>query len=313
MSFSSTAKNELARTVSQKSCCNRAEFTAFLRMEGNVHIGTEHKISISMTTKNAAAARKMVKLAKELFSVETEIVVFRNDRLKKQQMFTVRIPPQNGVMAILSCLGIGEEGENIEGATEKLLHNKCCQRAYLRGAFLGGGSVSNPENDYHLEIVSSDLAHCKLLIDLMGNFGLQGKLGNRKNGHVVYLKESEQIADFLNIIGAHQALLALENTRVYKGMRNQVNRLVNCETANLNKTVNAAIRQQEEIKFIIEKLGWEGLDYPLRELAQLRLEHPDISFKELGAMLSPPIGKSGVNHRMKKIEEIAADLRGNSE
>lgn len=204
---------------------------------------------------------------------------------------------------------LDQEGEVLAGIAPDLIQKKCDKIAYLRGAFLAGGSINNPEGTYHLEIITNDSQHAEALTDLMNYFQLGAKISLRKNWYVVYIKESENIVDFLGFIGAHRALLEFENVRVLKDVRNKVNRLVNCETANLTKTVMAAIRQKENIELIASTIGLQALPLPLREIAQLRLEYPDASLKELGEMLTPKVGKSGVNHRMRKIDELAEKLK----
>lgn len=190
-----------------------------------------------------------------------------------------------------------------------LMKDTCCKRAYIRGAFLGGGSVSDPEKKgYHLEFITHSEEYGESLKTLINEFGLESKLIDRKANHIVYLKEGDQIVDLLNIIGAHKALLDFENVRIVKQMRNDVNRLVNCETANLNKTVNAAMRQVQDIELIESRVGLGALPDGLSQLAELRLEQPEASLKELGELLDPPVGKSGVNHRFKKIHKFAESL-----
>jgi DNA-binding protein WhiA len=188
---------------------------------------------------------------------------------------------------------------------------KCCKRSYIRGAFLAGGSVNNPEtSSYHLEIFSLYKEHNDSLCELMNTFDLNSKTLERKKGFITYLKEAEKITELLNIIGAHQALLRFEDVRIVRDMRNSVNRLVNCETANLNKTIGAAIRQVENIRFIDDKIGLDALPDKLREIAKLRVEYQDVTLKELGEMVSSgTISKSGINHRLRKLDQIAEQLR----
>ncbi len=190
-----------------------------------------------------------------------------------------------------------------------LLKNNENIRAFIRGAFLGGGSISDPGKTYHMEFVTNNEDFAESLKDLINELGFNCKVVSRKNNYVVYLKESEQISDLLSIIGAHSALLSLQNTKVVKAMRNNVNRIVNCETANLSKTVNAAVRQIENIRFIQDTVGINSLPDNLQEIASIRLEYEDMTLKELGEMLDPPISKSGVNHRLRKLEEIAEDMK----
>ena len=175
--------------------------------------------------------------------------------------------------------------------------------------FIGGGSISNPDKNYHMEFVTNNREFSESLKDEINKLGFNFKVVQRKNNYIVYLKESEQISDLLSIIGAHNALLSLQNAKIVKEMRNNVNRIVNCETANLSKTVNTAVRQIENIKFIESKIGIDKLPKNLQEIARVRIIYEDMSLKELGDMLSDPIGKSGVNYRLRKIEEIANNLR----
>lgn len=196
--------------------------------------------------------------------------------------------------------------------TEKLglvLQNTCCKRAYIRGAFLAAGSMSDPEKNYHFEIVTLHEQFAVQLQDVLDFFELDAKIVIRKKYYVVYIKEGAKIVDVLNIMEAHIALMNLENVRILKDMRNTVNRRVNCETANINKTVSAAVKQAEDIRFLQEHRGLSELNQGLQDIAYLRLEHPEATLKELGEMLNPPVGKSGVNHRLKKLSKIAEDMR----
>ena len=191
-----------------------------------------------------------------------------------------------------------------------LIQRSCCKRAYIRGAFLAGGSISDPKKSYHFEIVCRSVPQAKQLCEVMGSFGMDAKIVARKKYQVVYIKEGEQIVDLLNVMEAHIALMDLENVRILKEMRNSVNRKVNCETANISKTVNAAVQQVRDIEYIRNTAGLSSLPDNLQEMALLRLEYPDAPLKELGTYLNPPVGKSGVNHRLRRISEIARDLRG---
>lgn len=311
MSFSKETKEELARIFPEKRCCRLAELAALIRMDGTITISTQHRMGLNIVTENAAVARKAFRLAKQVFHMETELQVQKSTKLKKNNHYIVKFTANERMPGILAEMGILDESGSIQpGIYKNLVKTQCCRRSYLRGAFLGAGSVNSPEGNYHLEIITNNIKYAEALAKLINRFkGIQAKVNSRKNWHMVYLKESEQIVHFLNIIGAHQALLSFENTRIVKGMRNQVNRLVNCETANLNKTVNASMRQVENIRYLDEVLGLDKLPVRLKDLARLRLENPDISLKELGEIMEPPVGKSGVNHRMRKIEELADDIR----
>jgi len=189
------------------------------------------------------------------------------------------------------------------------ISNRCCKKAVLRGAFLLTGSVSDPEKSYHLEITCKREDAALFLSIIMNSFGLNPKVIYRNDHYVVYIKEGEGVVDFLNITGAHSALMSLENVRIVKDMRNSVNRIVNCETANLDKLVNASVRQIQNIKYIEENIGFANVPPALREIARLRLDNSAVSLKELGLLLDPPLGKSGVNHRLRKLDGIAEAAR----
>ncbi|MDR3560185.1 MAG: DNA-binding protein WhiA [Negativicutes bacterium] len=308
MSFSTDVKNELARVTGEQGCCHIAELAALMRMGGTMLIGGNNNLGITFTTENAAVARKVLMLVKRGFELKTEVMVTRGRRLKKVNSYMIRVAPSPVVTEVLSVLGI-MRGETLNaGRDSGLLRRSCCRRAYLRGAFLGGGSVSKPEGEYHMELVAGNQDFAKTLVRLLKSFGLTAKITDRKQDYVVYMKDGDAITSFLRIIGAHNALFAFENVRVVKDMRNQVNRLVNCETANLQKTVDAAVRQVERIHLIERRLGFGKLPPSLRETAELRLANPEATLQELVDLSGGRPGKSGMNHRLRKLEQIAAHL-----
>lgn len=313
MSFSMKTKNELSRIIPEDRCCQLAELSSLIRMSGTIQLIGFKKLNVRVTTENAAIARKIFTLLKMCFGIHTELMVQKNKLLKKNNHYVIIINSDMGANDILEKVGIlkVEAGQfSIDYSVPKqLVKSHCCKRAYLRGAFLGAGSVSDPEKTYHLEFVTSSEEHSEDLKDLINQFDLAAKIVQRKSNFVVYLKEGDQIVDLLNIIGAHSALLNLENIRIVKQVRNNVNRIVNCETANLNKIVNASIRQIQNIEFIQQNYGFKILPDSLREIAELRLDYKEASLRELGQMLNPPVGKSGVNHRLRKIEKIAENLK----
>lgn len=313
MSFSQTAKNEICRISGEENCCHIAELSALIKTSGTISLNGQHNIGFRVTTESPAIARRVYSLIKNSFSIKPEVLLKRNRQLKKNNIYMVVVSHDRGAINVLKSCGIlssAEKGISINyGIKKSIISNECCRRAYIRGAFLGGGSVTNPEKTYHLEFVTHIQEHAEDLSALINSYGLNSKVIRRKSSFVVYLKEGEQIVDLLNIIGAHTSLLDLENVRIYKEMRNNVNRLVNCETANLNKTVNASVRQVECIKFIKNTVGLKKLPPNLRQISEARLNHPDASLKELGELFDPPIGKSGVNHRLRKLEQFAEELR----
>ncbi len=308
MSFSAVTKEELARITENRLCCSLAELAALVRMDGTLQIGDNQHYALNVTTESAPVARKIYRLAKNILNLPATIMVRRRLRFRKNNAYIVIIYPKG--LEDLQKLGLlDQDGQVQPGIPAKIVKTRCDQKAYLRGAFLAGGSINNPEGNYHLEIITNDEKHADALCGLLNRFNLGAKISTRKNWHVVYIKESEHIVEFLGFIGAHHALLEFENVRVFKDMRNQVNRLVNCETANLNKTVDAAVRQVENIQLIANTIGVAALPPALREIAELRLQFPDASLKELGEMLQPRVGKSGVNHRMRKIDELAERIQ----
>ncbi|EJP6472127.1 DNA-binding protein WhiA [Clostridium sp. FAM 1755] len=312
MSFSLKVKNEVCKYVEINKQEAIAELSAIMKVSGTL-LFTNKQFNFKITTENAAIARLVFKILKEHFGIHTEIMIKKNNSLKKNNIYIILISEEEGVKFLLKEVGIIKETINVFSLDYNIPENiiECdeCRRAYIRGAFLGGGSISNPEKTYHLEFVTHNEEYAKDLSDLINSYNLNSKVIKRKNSYIIYLKEGEQIVDLLNIIGAHASLLELENVRIMKEMRNNVNRLVNCETANLSKTVNAAVRQVESIKFIEREIGLGRLPKNLRDVAELRIKYPDESLRELGKMLNPPVGKSGVNHRLRRIEKIADELK----
>ncbi|MBM7713874.1 DNA-binding protein WhiA [Siminovitchia sp. FSL H7-0308] len=308
MSFASVTKKELTN-LSIKDCCTKAELSALIRMNGSLSFSNRELI-VNIQTENAAIARRIYILIKKNYDTVVELLVRKKMRLKKNNVYIVRL--RDKAEPLLKDLKIlGDNFTFIREISPALIKKKCCRRSYLRGAFLAGGSVNNPEtSSYHLEIFSIYKEHNDSLCELMNSFQLNSKTLERKNGFITYLKEAEKITEFLNIVGAHSALLRFEDVRIVRDMRNSVNRLVNCETANLNKTIGAALRQVENIRYIQETVGLDLLPDKLREIAELRMAHQDVTLKELGEMVSGgQISKSGINHRLRKIDEIADKLR----
>jgi len=308
MSFASEIKKELTG-IDVDTCCTYAELAALIRMNGAFSVSKED-YTLDVQTENAAIARRIYTLIKSIYEAPVELLVRKKMKLKKNNVYIVRL--KRKVAALLEDLGILEKQFVLTRTIpEKYLQTSCCKRAYLRGAFLAGGSVNNPEtSSYHLEIYNFYKEHNTALCQLMNDFGLRARELERKKGHIVYIKESEKITEFLIIVGAHNGLFKFEDVRIVRDMRNSVNRLVNCETANLNKTIGAAFRQIESIKYIRETVGIEALPEKLQEIARLRVEHQDVSLRELGELAAGgPISKSGVNHRLKKIDDFAENLR----
>ena len=309
VSYASYVKKELTSLPVHPEHA-KAELAAFLRMNGVLSLH-DHQFSLDITTENPAIARRIFSLIKTAYGIEPLLIVSKKMKLKKNYQYLVRLQKQ--VHEILTDLEIFDNNNGlITGIPEKIMSSEQRAMSYLRGAFLASGSVNNPETSrYHLEIYSLYEDHNQDLLKLMNNFFyLNAKETRRRSGYIVYLKEAEKIGDFLHIVGAVNAMLAFEDLRIMRDMRNSVNRLVNCDTANLKKTANAAAKQVEDIQLIEEKFGLENLPEKLTVLARFRLTHPELSLKEVAAQVPDgPISKSGVNHRFQKIREIAKQLK----
>ncbi|KAB1438300.1 DNA-binding protein WhiA [Candidatus Galacturonibacter soehngenii] len=312
MSFSSDVKDELSRQISLGRHCQIAEIAAIISLCGKVIISIEDKYCIKVHTENVAVARKYFTLIKKTFNINTEISIRRNVYLKKTRTYSILIKGHEDSVRVLNACKLIEDGEikeNLSIVSNLVIQNSCCKRAFIRGAFLASGSISDPEKFYHLEIVCTKHDKAVQLQNIINTFELESKIVQRKKYYVVYIKEGAQIVEILNVMEAHVALMNLENVRILKEMRNSVNRQVNCETANINKTVSAAVKQIEDIKYIKARMGFEGLSEGLGDVARIRLEYPEATLKEIGELLSPPVGKSGVNHRLRKLSNLAQELR----
>ena len=290
MSFSSEVKAELAKNISSARHCRIAELSGMMSMVADVWYRNGSLFKLCITTERSIIAKTMAALIKVLFDIRMECSVKRtgsNSRiyrmvLDQQQeiermMQTLKLSPDFGI----SQNGVAKVSCQDMTVNRMVVQQQCCKRAFIKGVFMTSGTVSDPKKGYHLEIVCNN-------------------------------EDGTMIVDMLNIMGAHISLMNMENVRILKDISNNVNRRVNCEAANLNKTVSAAVRQIQDINYVIETRGITYLPDNLRSLAELRLEEPDASLKELGEMMNPPIGKSGVNHRLRKISEIAEDLRQKS-
>lgn len=296
MSFSSEVKQELAVSFAKSRHCMLAELSAIINYTGKVSI-LKGEVSLLLQTDNQLVREKYGVLLERLFHIEP-----RERKMSQEE-----------TLKVLEGVKLWDKAnhcfKNTSGVDGILIQQNCCKRAFIRGAFLSAGSISNPNKGYHFEIVCTSLPQAKQIQSAMNSFEADAKIVTRKKNQVVYVKEGTHIVDLLNVMGAHEALMNLENVRIVKEMRNSVNRQVNCETANISKTVNAAVRQIEDIVYIRDHMGLESLPDHLREMALLRLKYPDVPLKELGSYLNPPVGKSGVNHRLRKLSKIAEEMR----
>ena len=312
MSFSGKVKEELAGNISTARHCRIAELAALTALCGTVVINRFDRYSIKIHTENILVARKVFTLIEKTFNIKTDISVRRNVA-KESVSYAVVVRKHEDALRILQAEKmVGEHQrptDEIGPVSPLVIQQICCRRAFLRGAFLAAGSMSDPNKSYHFEIVCAAGEMAERIRSVICSFEMDAKIVTRKKSFVVYLKEGSQIVDILNIMEAHVSLMELENVRILKEMRNSVNRKVNCETANINKTVSAAVKQVEDITYLRDRIGFENLPDNLVETALARLSNPDATLKELGESMAPPVGKSGINHRLRKLSEMADRVR----
>lgn len=314
MSFSGDVKEELSKLTSGGRHCRLAETAAILSLCGKIIFTENDRCFVKIQTENLPVARKYFTLLKKAFNIRAEVSVRKG---REARSYSVVVCKDHEARRLLrdTCL-LNSDGDICECMSlihNRLLKQNCCRRAFIRGAFLAAGSVSDPKKSYHFEIACASGEKAEQIKELLACFRIDAKTVIRKKHYVVYVKEGSQIVELLGLMGAHVSLMQLENVRIVKEVRNSVNRKVNCETANLNKTVSAAVRQLEDIRCIEAMVGLHKLNGSLEEIARLRLEHPDASLMELGDMLSPKVGKSGVNHRLRRLSQIAERLREGKE
>ncbi|MCI9595249.1 MAG: DNA-binding protein WhiA [Lachnospiraceae bacterium] len=317
MSYASRIKDELSRQLSPARHCQIAEIAAIISLCGRISISADNRYCMKIHTENVAVARKCFTLLKKTFNIVTDVSIRRNSYLKKNRTYSVVVNDHQDTIRVLQAAKLigadGEIEENLSLQKNMVVKHTCCRRAFIRGAFLAAGSISDPEKSYHFEITCATEEKARQLRGIIGTFGLDAKIVVRKKYFVVYMKEGCQIVDMLNVMEAPVALMDLENIRILKEMRGQVNRQVNCETANIHKTVSAAVKQLRDIEYIRDTTGLATLPERLEEIARARLEKPEATLKELGEELDPPVGKSGVNHRLRKLSEIASAMRAEEE
>ncbi|MDR2036120.1 MAG: DNA-binding protein WhiA [Coriobacteriales bacterium] len=299
MSFTAEVKDELSRIVSDHEACKKAELSALVRIEG--HLSGKYRLELVIEI--APVARIAVRLLHDIYHLKTEITT-RRSVLHKTYSYLITVPAQIGLKEALNDLGIISESGLEIGIAPRLVQQPCCLVSYLRGAFLGGGFIANPKRDFHFELNCGHEGLANGLVALLAQNAIPSKAIIRRNSWIVYIKGAEPIVDFLALIGAHKAVLAIEEVRVTKSIRNDENRRVNAELANQAKSVEASLTQMQNIQMLVDSKGLENLPKALQEVALLRLAHPDVSLRELGELASPPLSKSAINHRIRRIEEL---------
>ncbi len=309
MSFTEKVKHELIRNNKKSKEEILAELSALIRMNGSIQI-IEKKLAVNIELYYGNLARKVYSFIKNKFSVSMEIIVKKNNNFSHHNIYILRMMPQEGIHDFLKTLGLMDSDDNIIfSIKEDFVKNKKLLKSYLCGIFLGGGSINSPESGYHLEIRTEYEGYAEDILLLLEKFSLNGHLIEHKGKYVIYFKNFNDIIKILSIIGAHQSLLEMESNHVVKDVKNNVNRRVNCETANLDKTVKASMEQIEDINIIEENYGLNNIKKNLREIANLRKQNPYASLKELGNLLDPPLSKSGASHRLRKIRKLADEIR----
>jgi len=312
MTFSENVKNELVKKECQWECCARCELTVALLLSGGVAFRGRGKYGLSLSTENNAVYRYYFGLIKRWFGVACEIRTLKTSRLGEHVRYLLTFP-EDSVERIMRELSLYDETAlfGVRLAPPKSLYEStCCRAAFLKSAFLISGSLSSPEKEYSMGVAAGSEEMAEAVASVMQALGLNARVSPRKAQFVTYLKNAEDISNCLIYAGAHSAVLSLENTRIYKELRNQVNRAANCDSNNIERTVKSAQTQIEDIELVDKHIGLEKLPAPVREIANLRLREPNASLVELGEMCSPPIGKSGVNNRLRRITEMARNLRG---
>ena len=312
MSFASETKKELVQ-IQSDDCCAKAELSALIRMNGVISLSNKGLV-LDFATENAAIARRTLQLIKQLFDTEVDLLSRKKMQFKKNNVYIIRI--KKNARDIATELGIMSESVGfVLGIAKDLVEYDCCKRAYMRGAFLAGGSVNNPEtSSYHFEISTLDQELAEDLKDLANVFNLNARVLQRKKGYIMYIKEAEKISDFLRVIEAYNAVLNFEDVRIFRDIRNSENRLNNCEIANETKTIAAAQRQIDNIELIDFVYGIDSLPERLQHVAKLRLEFPEENLNYLSDISNErgfKLTKSGINHRMRKLAEMAEEIRDN--
>ena len=313
MSFASNVRAELARELCTDKCCSRAELAAALLASGGIsyRFGKAQNYAISITTAEAAVVRHYFQLLKRHFGVSSQIRTLKSDSLNGMTRYQL-VVPDDDVQMLLEETGLLDP-EALFGISlvppEKLVAYACCKKTFLKSAFMLCGGITNPEMQYHIEIAAPTEDFANYVIEMLKYYEIHAKKACRKSKYVVYLKKSDDVSDMLTLMGASQSVLALQNVRIKKDVSNRVNRQLNCDNSNINRIMETALLQIEDIRYIDSEIGLDKLPLALRDIAEARVNNPATSLSGLGDMMTPPIGKSGVNARLRKISEIARKLR----
>lgn len=307
MSFSDKVKNEIVRENRSKDCCQLAELAALIKVEGSLQI-ENNKPGLKLVSQRAVVARELYKLLQNKYNFISEIRVGKKSSFNKGNYYIINIPPQKEIKELLIDIGLIDDNYRFNyEIKEDFLDKKCCRKSYLKGLFLAAGMLSDPNSEYHMEFFVKYQDYVEELSPLFNRFSIDIKSRKRNGNFSIYIKKIDDIIKILNLIGAKSVQLEIENTRILKEVKNDVNRKVNLETANLSRTAIAARNQLENIEIIDKIRGLNKVSDSLQEIAVLRRDNPYASLKELGEMLG--LSKSGVNHRFRRIKKIADKIR----
>lgn len=311
MSFATDARGELARKLCTDICCARSELAAALLSSGGISFRGINRYALSLTAADGAVVRRYFALLKQFWGITAQIRTLYTESLNGQKRYQLMIPEEDSLRLLEETMLLDDEA--LFGVRQmprpELVQDARCRKSFVKGAFLMCGAVSNPDKEYHLEIAAPTEEFAQFVIEMMNYFKIPAKMTCRKAKYVVYLKRAEEISSMLTLLGASNSMLHLENVRIKKDVSNQVNRQMNCDAFNINRTMNAAEAQIQDIQYLEEQIGLDKLPLPLREIAEVRVNNPETSLSGLGELLNPPIGKSGVNGRLRRLSELARKLR----
>lgn len=313
LSFSSRLKDELSKiSMRSNECCKRAELAGCMISNCNV-VRNKNKFVLRMVTENASSIRRMYNALQKLYAV-TAITNIEKEKVKedKDVVYELIVEDDNDLKKIFSEVAMFNIDVNLEIIIDdngKIKEKECCMKSFLRGVFLGSGSIMEPSNGNHLEIVLNSEQNANYINSVLAKLGINAKMMKRKKNLVIYLKDSEAISDFLRIIGSNRGTIEYEGVQVEKEYRNNVNRKINCEVANIDKVAVASSEQLKDIMLLKETKKYAKLPKNLKEIAELRIKYPEASLDKIGSMLTPSLSRSGVSHRFKKIKELAEEVR----
>ena len=308
MSFSGDVKKELLRIMPEKPCCMLSELSALTQCCASLRLAGRGKFRVAYETENPALAKRIFLLLKRRMEITPQLEFNRHKRLGGRRLSILTVPEADGrrLLIALRMIQESEAGVVFKGVPRVAMTRRCCRAAFIRASFLGGGSVTDPNQEYRMEFISSE-TRSDTLMKILAESNIEAKAARRRDGEIVYLRKGDDVVSCLALMGAHHALLDMENTRISRDARNKANRARNCDEANLKKQLTAGETQAQAIVAYSLAHSLGGLPQDLQEIGRLRMLHPEASLEELGQMLDPPIGKSGANHRMRRLMELIKD------